>query len=307
MDEEKPPENIWQEMKTNFQETAEKILGRQKLKKAKPWISQETIDMADAKRAARKKKDQTEYKNLKTDIKRKLKEDKASWLEKECLKIDQFDRKNQSKDMFDNIKKIQRKEFQVKQVTVNDEKGQPIVDPDEILRRWNQYGQKLFTTNKSPPNSTSVDDFELEPPPLKDEVEFAVKSLKAGKSPGLDNVPAELIKNSGKNGITAIHNLCCSIWKTCKWPDDWKQQELVMLHKSGSVKECGNYRTIALISHTSKILLHIILNRLKAKIEFELAEEQAGFRQGRGTGDMLCAIQALLEKLNSKSKDLQDA
>ena len=80
-----------------------------------------------------------------------------------------------------------------------------------------------------------------------------------------------------------------------------------MLNKSGSVKECGNYRTIALISHTSKILLHIILNRLKAKIEFELAEEQAGFRQGRGTGDMLCAIQVLLERLNSMTKDLQDA
>ena len=135
----------------------------------------------------------------------------------------------------------------------------------------------------------------------------AVKSLKAGKSPGLDNVPAELIKSSGENAINAIHNLCCCIWKTCKWPNDWKQQELVMLHKAGSVKECGNYRTIALISHTSKILLHIILNRMKAKIEFELAEEQAGFRQGRGTGDMLCAIQVLLEKLNSKTQALQDA
>ena len=80
-----------------------------------------------------------------------------------------------------------------------------------------------------------------------------------------------------------------------------------MLHKAGSVKECGNYRTIALLSHTSEILLDIILNRMKAKVEAELAEEQAGFRPGRGTGDMLCAIQAVLEKLNVVKKDQQDA
>ena len=70
-----------------------------------------------------------------------------------------------------------------------------------------------------------------------------------------------------------------------------------MLHKAGDNRTCGNYRTIALISHTSKILLYIILQRMKTKIEFELSEEQAGFREGRTTGDMLCAIQVIIEKL----------
>ena len=86
-------------------------------------------------------------------------------------------------------------------MTVNNKAGQPIVDPDEILRQWKQYGQKLFTTNKRPPNSTSVDDFELESLLLIYEVEHAVKSLKAGKSPVLDNVPAEFIKNCGENEL----------------------------------------------------------------------------------------------------------
>ena len=71
-----------------------------------------------------------------------------------------------------------------------------------------------------------------------------------------------------------------------------------MLHKSGDQKECSNYRTIALISHLSKILLYIILNRLKEKMEQEISDEQAGFRQGRGTADMLCALQLLIEKVN---------
>ena len=71
----------------------------------------------------------------------------------------------------------------------------------------------------------------------------------------------------------------------------------MVLHKAGDKKECSNYRTIALISHISKILLYIVLKRLKLKLEFEISEEQAGFRQGRGTADMLCALQILIEKV----------
>ena len=175
------------------------------------------------------------------------------------------------------------------------------------MKRWEQYGEKLFASSTTFAERTSIENFEKEPPPLIIEVEHALKNIKTGKSPGLDNIPAELLKNSGENATKVLHTLCCSIWRTCQWPKDWKQQELVMLHKAGNVKECGNYRTIALLSHTSKILLDIILNRLKAKVELELAEEQAGFRPGRGTGDMLCAIQAVLEKINAMKKDQQDA
>ena len=209
--------------------------------------------------------------------------------------------------MFDQLKKVQKKEFHVKQVTINNEAGEPVVDPDLIMKRWEQNGEKLFASSTTFAERTSIENFEKEPPPLIIEVEHALKNIKTGKSPGLDNIPAELLKNSGENATKVLHTLCCSIWRTCQWPKDWKQQELVMLHKAGNVKECGNYRTIALLSHTSKILLDIILNRLKAKVELELAEEQAGFRPGRGTGDMLCAIQAVLEKINAMKKDQQDA
>ena len=76
-----------------------------------------------------------------------------------------------------------------------------------------------------------------------------------------------------------------------------------MLHMAGDPEMCGNYRTIALISHTSKILLYVILDRLKEKIEYELAEEQAGFRPSRGTSDMLCCIQIMIEKLLNVHKE----
>ena len=71
----------------------------------------------------------------------------------------------------------------------------------------------------------------------------------------------------------------------------------MVIYKTGNSKECSNYRTIALISHANKILLEILLNRMRKKIEMELPDEQAGFRPGRGTADMLVIIQVLIEKV----------
>ena len=138
---------------------------------------------------------------------------------------------------------------------------------------------------------------EQEPPPLLSEVENALKKLSSGKSPGLDGIPAELIKATGPCGVEVLHRLCISIWKSCHWPEDWKIQEFVVLFKSGDRKQCSNYRTIALISHTSKIMLLIIVDRLKRKLEKEQPEEQAAYRKGRGTRDMLVCLQVLLEKV----------
>ena len=137
--------------------------------------------------------------------------------------------------------------------------------------------------------------------PLKREVEDAVKKLKEGKSPGLDNtcIPGELLKYAEESSIRALHQLCINIWNTCQWPSDWRKQEFVMLHKSGDTKDCGNYRTIALISHASKILLIIILNRLRNKVEAELSDCQAGYRKGRGTTGMLFVLQILIEKVRN--------
>ena len=142
-----------------------------------------------------------------------------------------------------------------------------------------------------------------EPEPLMDEIVSAIKMLKNGKSPGMDNISGELLKHLGSDGIKAIHKLCCQIWKTCEWPSEWKLQELVMLFKSGNAKDCGNYRTIALISHTSKILLIIILNRMRSKVEFELSDYQAGYRKDRSTVDMLFVLQTIIEKVLSINEE----
>jgi len=73
-----------------------------------------------------------------------------------------------------------------------------------------------------------------------------------------------------------------AIWKTGEWPEEWTFSTFIPLAEKGGLKQCANYRTIALVSHASKILLRIILERIRVKTETEIADEQAGFRQGRG-------------------------
>ena len=101
---------------------------------------------------------------------------------------------------------------------------------------------------------------------------------KTQKSPGVDNVPAELIKHGGEAMIDAFLIICQHIWETKTWPEEWTKSLIIMIQKKGNLRCCNNYRTISLISHPSKIMLRIILNRLKGKAEELLSEEQADFR-----------------------------
>ena len=122
---------------------------------------------------------------------------------------------------------------------------------------------------------------------LKEEVEEAIKSLKTGKSAGVDNISAELIKAGGDAMIKTLHHICNKICKRNSWPKEWTQSLVITLPKKGNLQHCNNYRTISLISHPSKVLLRIILNRLKTQAESIIAEEQAGFRAKRSTTEQI--------------------
>ena len=74
-----------------------------------------------------------------------------------------------------------------------------------------------------------------------------------------------------------LHSICQQIWKTQQWPQDWKGSIFIPIPKKGNAKECSNYCTFALISHTSKVMLKILQARLQQYVNQELADVQAGF------------------------------
>ena len=102
----------------------------------------------------------------------------------------------------------------------------------------------------------------LEPETLECEVSWALGSITTNKASGDDGIPVELFQILKGDAVHVLHSICQQIWKTQQWPQDWKRSVLIPIPKKGSAKECLNYCTIALISHTSKLMLKILQVRL---------------------------------------------
>ena len=99
-----------------------------------------------------------------------------------------------------------------------------------------------------------------------------------------------------------LHSICQQIWKTQQCPRNWKRSVFIPIPKKGNVKECSNYRTIALISHTSKVVFKILQARLQQYVNYELPDGQAGFSKGRGPEIKFPASAGSSEKQESPRK-----
>ena len=94
-----------------------------------------------------------------------------------------------------------------------------------------------------------------------------------------DGISVELFQILKDDAVKVLHSICQKIWKTQQWPQDWKRSVFIPIPKKGDAKECSNYRTIALISHSSKVMLKILQARLQQYVNRELPDVQAGFRK----------------------------
>ena len=101
-----------------------------------------------------------------------------------------------------------------------------------------------------------------------------------------------------------LYTICQQIWKTQQWPQDWKRSVFIPIPKKGNAKESSNYHTIALISHTSKVVLKILQARLQQYVNHELSDVRAGFRKGRGTRDQIANIRWIIEKVREFQKNI---
>ena len=110
------------------------------------------------------------------------------------------------------------------------------------------------------------------------------------KASGGDGIPVELFQTLKDDAVKVLHSVCQQIWKTQQWPHDWKRSVFILIPKKGNAKESSNYRTIACISHASKVMLKILQARLQQYMNRELLDVQAGFRKDRGTRDQIANI-----------------
>ena len=101
-----------------------------------------------------------------------------------------------------------------------------------------------------------------------------------------------------------LHSICQQIWKTQQWPQDWKRTVFIPTTKKGNDKDSSNYHTIALITHTSKVMLKILQARLQQYMNHKLPDVQAGFRKGRETRDQIANICWIIKKAREFQKNI---
>ena len=122
----------------------------------------------------------------------------------------------------------------------------------------------------------------LEPDILECKVRRILGSIILNKASGGGGIPVDLFQVLKDDAVKVLHSICQQIWKSQRWPQDWKRSVFIPIPKKGNAKKCSNYHTVALISHTSKVMLKILQARLQQYVNRELPDVQAGFRKGRG-------------------------
>ena len=122
------------------------------------------------------------------------------------------------------------------------------------------------------------------------------------KASGGDGIPVELFQILKDDAVKVLHSICQQIGKTQQWPQDWKMSVFIPIPKKGNAKEYTNYRTIALISHASKIMLKILQTRLQQYVNHEFPDVQPGFRKSSGSKIKLSTFVGSLKKQKSSRK-----
>uniref|UniRef100_W5MW18 Uncharacterized protein n=1 Tax=Lepisosteus oculatus TaxID=7918 RepID=W5MW18_LEPOC len=280
--EDKQPDELWQEFQSTIIKTAQEHLTYKKLKKRSNWLSAETI------KSRSKKSSQSRWGP------RRARKDKKAYWDHRCKQMEEECRKGHTRNLFAQVKKIQTSfisfTFTARKGAIKDKNGKVLTGQQCIRSGWREYTEKLYasTSDPEPPHDDPV---EIEPAILDEEVVWALKQLPDNKAPGIDCIPAEMLMPVPPVAIKAI---CQKIWETSRWPKDWKRSVFIPLPKKGDTWDCCNYRTIALIPHVSKVLLKIIQQRLHPIIEAELPD----------SSDHITNLRWITEKCHEHQKNI---
>ena len=127
-----------------------------------------------------------------------------------------------------------------------------LTEAEDIKKRWQEYTEELYKKALHDPDNHDgvIIHTHLEADILEWEVKWASGSIITNKASGGDGIPVELFQILKDDAVKVLQSICQQIWKTQQWPQDWKRSVFIPILKKGNAKECSNYHTIALISHT---------------------------------------------------------
>ena len=243
------------------QETGIQTIPRKKKCKKAKWLSGEALQIAVKRREAKSKGGKEMYKHLNTECQGIARRSKKTFLSVQCKEIEENNRMGETRDHFKKVRDT-KGIFHAKMGSIKDRNDMGRTEAEDIKKRWQEYREELYKNDLHEPDSHDCVITHLEPDILECELKWALGSITTSKASGGDGIPVELFQVLKDDAVKVLHSICQQIWKTQQWPQAWKRSVFIPIPKKGNAKECSNYCTIALISHTSKVMLKILQARL---------------------------------------------
>jgi hypothetical protein len=241
--------NAWESIRENIKASAKENLGYQKLKHNKPWFDDKCSQLIDQQKQAKLQWLQNpnqisgdNLQNVKCETSRTFRNKKREYLKGKIIELETNNKNKNTRDLYRGISEF-KLGYQRRINIIKDENSNLLADPQNILNRWKHFFNQVLNIH-GVHDVRQMDIHTAEPlvPKLSlVKVEIAVGKLKSYKSPGIDQIPAKLIKAGGETLYSESHILICSIWNKEELPQQWKESIIVPIYKKGDKTYCNNY------------------------------------------------------------------
>ncbi|KAJ4426743.1 hypothetical protein ANN_26542 [Periplaneta americana] len=209
--------SVWENIRDSIKIAAEQSIGYYETKRKKPWFDEDCCMVVERRKQAKLKflQDPVEekrdnYFNERREASRTLRNKKRGYLKEKLNEVETNSKNKNIRDLYKGIKEF-KNGYQPRLNVIKDENGDLLADSPSILNRWKNYFAQLLNVHR--PNRNDRDEIEIQtaepfiPEPTLSEVEIAIENLKKYKSPGIDQIPAELIQEGGSAFIAKFINL----------------------------------------------------------------------------------------------------
>ena len=288
-------------LQSTLLKAAEQVLPKKERRSRKKWMTEEILKMMEERRRAKGQDDL--YLMWNRRIRQECKRAKEAYFNEQCRTIEQLESKHHTNAMHQEVKKaagIRKKP--TANGCLETENGAIIIERSKKMTRWNEYIQQLFEDDRGemPRRATNWTVMTIE----KDEVRAALRKCAVGKAAGPDNITTEMLLASGEDGINALTRLLNTMYVDGTVPEEMCSSIFIALPKKAGTRKCQEHRTISLISHVTKLLCMVLVNRIRGKSVTEVADVQYGFMSDKGTRNAVYVLRRLVERALERQRNI---
>ena len=264
-------------------------------------MTEDILDLME-KRRERKHKNAERYRELNREIKRRCSSAKEKWVNEQCEEIEALANRDKQM-MYEKVKNVTGRSKIRTGEAIMKQNGDVAMEKNEVLDRWKEYIQDLFSDDER--TEFLELDMEMTGPDISEsEVEKAIRKMKTGKAIGEDGVAVEMIGALENFSIKKLTRIINKMYSSGEIGEDMCKSVFITIPKKPGTMECNKHRTISIMSQVVKIMLRIILERIRRKIKHEIAEEQYGFVEGKGTRNAIFVLRMLSERNIEMQRDM---